>query len=539
MKIILCTLIFFVGLSNCDDVCKPASCSSSGPVVRFPFWLKNRHPDWCGFPGFELSCSRSGDTELDFLFPVKASIDKVTIPLNMTVSVGVIDYKEQKMLVRNSVARSCLPERPPRSNFSAFPFEVEPLGYDGGYTLFNCTNARDNGNRVACLSSQSYEVVAFGSIYEITSLPPRSSCFPMYNISFVPDNLYGRQPDDYGGTPYYLHWRKPDCHNCYGKGRSCRLRNGSIAGQTECFKLGVTVGTVLVLFIVAVIYSAKRNRDNLTRFKRSSANHEHMKAMIRCSYKDLKRITRNFEEKLGQGSLYKGMLSDKTPVAVKILRCSAISADDLNDGINRMGAMHHENVLRVIGYCIDEPKKALVYEISPRGALEEIMSSEILDGETQRRVAVGIAKGIEYVRRGCGRNIFDLKINPRDVLVDRDFNPKVLVCPLSDDREANDYTAPELSSTSDGIARRKADVYGFGMVVLEMVSRMSDSDEGAAGQRRREGEEKLLEWVCNRLKNEDWELKKIGVLGLWCIEWFPCNRPSIEQVIQMLEEDAN
>lgn len=244
MKIFLFTLILVVCLSNGQDECKPASCGPNEPVVQFPFWLKDQQPEHCGYPGFELSCTQSGRTQLEFQFPVTVSTNNVAVPLTMTISVWLIDYKAQKMLVRDAVARSCLPERLPTLNSSAaFPFEVEPLGYDGGLTLFNCTitKGRDYGNPIACLSSRSYQVIPFASIYDITSLPSRSPCFRMYNVSFLPDNVFARVGDDYSGTAFYLRWRKPDCQKCEGKGKYCRMSsNSSTAGEeTECFKHGI------------------------------------------------------------------------------------------------------------------------------------------------------------------------------------------------------------------------------------------------------------------------------------------------------------
>lgn len=235
MKIFILTFISIIYLAVGQNECLPATCGPYAPIVRFPFWLKGRQPEHCGYPGFGLSCNESGRADLDLQFPVTASAGKVMLSLNMTVAVSDIDYKAQKMLVNYARTRSCLPEKLPTVNSSASPiFEAEGIGYGEGYTLFNCSNTR-NYETVACLSSRRYKVLQFASMYDISSLPPYSSCFKMYTISYVPDRTLTGGEDEYG-TRFYLKWSRPSCGKCEAKGDYCRLQNSSAAAEeTECF----------------------------------------------------------------------------------------------------------------------------------------------------------------------------------------------------------------------------------------------------------------------------------------------------------------
>lgn len=232
MKFFLLTLIsIIINVAVGQDDCLPQRCGPSEPPIRFPFRLQDRQPDHCGYTGgFDLSCNQDNRTELNLQIQLTASTNGTTIPLQLTVVVWNIDYEGQKMLAGNARALTCLPEKLLELNSSTSLFEVEAVGSGDGYTLFNCSNPRDY-ETIPCLSSHRYKVVPFSSGSEITSLIPRSSCFKMYNISYVP---YGALTEkDYGsGDLFYLRWSRPSCGNCEVQGKFCRLRNGQ---ETECF----------------------------------------------------------------------------------------------------------------------------------------------------------------------------------------------------------------------------------------------------------------------------------------------------------------
>ncbi|KAK4403664.1 LEAF RUST 10 DISEASE-RESISTANCE LOCUS RECEPTOR-LIKE PROTEIN KINASE-like 2.4 [Sesamum angolense] len=487
MKIFLFTFIFIVHLAGGQNGCLPATCGPSGPIIRFPFWLKDHQPEHCGYPGFELTCTESGDLKFDLQFPVTASANNIVLPLLTTVTVGVIDYGAQQMLVRNAVARSCPPEKLTTLNSLASPFEVEALGYSEGFVLFNCSNAESDWRTVSCLSNHDHKVITVASTDEITALPPHSSCFKMYNISYVPYNALTGRDDEYGER-FYIRWRKPSCGNCEADGMFCRLRNNETAEDTECFspeqpRHGITVGTILLGFIMVELFfifiSMRRKKEEHKRIQQILENHKDMRPR-RYSYADIKRITDNFKEKLGQQTLFKGMLVDETRVAVKMLDHSEQNVEDfIDDGHNRSDGTQSQ--------------------------------THMLGWETLHRVALGVAKGIDYVRQVCNQNILSLDINPQNILLDDNFNPKVL----------------------------KADVYSFGMLLLDVVGRRS-------GREKENGGIYFPEWILKNEaeraiqidKEEENEIvKKLLVFGLWCIQWFPSDRPSMETVIQMLEGD--
>lgn len=124
-----------------QDICLPTRCFDSGPVIRFPFRIKGRQPEHCGYPGFDLSCNPINNiTEFEFQFPVKASTNKIAIPLSAQASVQEIDYKLQVIHV-SVLNGSCLPKQVPAfgSPASAFEMFYQYNGEASGYTLFNCS----------------------------------------------------------------------------------------------------------------------------------------------------------------------------------------------------------------------------------------------------------------------------------------------------------------------------------------------------------------------------------------------------------------
>lgn len=227
-----------------EDGCFPASCGGSGPTIRFPFRLKDRHPEHCGYPspGFELSCSATNTTEVEIQYPVQASARNILIPLRVKIRVNNINYVSQQIDF-SPIDHDCLPKQLPFGEFQpnssiSPPFKMSQ-GYSYEYTLFNCSLNNNNkndsgtysryGNPVPCLGGQGYQVLAFGSFYS-TSEFTLSSCSKLYNISNVPSDLF----DDRS----IIQWFKPSCGQCEAKGQECRLKKNTIdAAETECIDI--------------------------------------------------------------------------------------------------------------------------------------------------------------------------------------------------------------------------------------------------------------------------------------------------------------
>ncbi|XP_004235104.1 rust resistance kinase Lr10 [Solanum lycopersicum] len=564
------------------DQCLPTRCGDFGPVIRFPFHLKNHQPSHCGYPGFELSCTSKNITQFNLRFPIQATINKFDISISANVSVEEINYKSQTITLSDLNA-SCLPRQIANTNSSASIFTFDPNAY-GGFTLFNCSSKQKYSSasiRIDCLSSPQYDVLAFRSYNSISEYP--SSCTMMYNISDVPyELLYGKQ--EYSYTRIFLHWSEPFCGNCEEDGKYCKMKSNSSRSETECIDIpeepskglskkvtvaivfGSLFAFVLVSLAVYKIVKLKMKKEDQRRIERFLEDYKALRP-TRYSYADIKKITEQFKYKLGQGGygkVYKGKLSNEILVAVKVLNNFKGEGEDFINEVGSIGRIHHVNVVRLVGYCADGYRRALVYEYLSNDTLQKIISSgngrgsSSLGWEKMLQISVGIAKGLEYLHQGCNQRIVHFDIKPHNILLDQDFNPKVAdfglakLCAkeqsavsMTAARGTIGYIAPEVFSRNYGDVSYRADIYSFGMLLLDMIGGRNKFDDAAKAENS-SSQIYYPEWMYKQLEkgeeiaiqiehdDENSIIKKLAIVGLWCIQWFPADRPSMKVVIQML-----
>ncbi|KAI7757303.1 hypothetical protein M8C21_031431 [Ambrosia artemisiifolia] len=219
-------------------------------------------------------------------------------------------------------------------------------------------------------------------------------------------------------------------------------------------------------------------------------NHEFL-APKWYSYAQVEMMTNSFKCKLGQGgfgTVYKGVLGNQNQVAVKVLNELKGDGEDFINEVASVGRTSHVNIVGLIGFCVEGRKKALIYDFMPNGSLERFIynhdssSSSQLGWEKLYQIAVGIARGLEYLHRGCSTRILHFDIKPHNILLDEDFCPKISdfglaklfrekesKISMSNLRGTPGYIAPELFSRNFGEVSHKSDVYSYGMMILEMV----------------------------------------------------------------------
>ncbi|XP_065859809.1 rust resistance kinase Lr10-like [Euphorbia lathyris] len=561
--VIVVTIFYLSQVAAEEDECLETSCREGGPVIRFPFRLKDRQPCRCGYPGFDLFCTKHNHTLLE-------------LPFSVNLFVKRIDYKNQMIHLQEPAM--CLPRHLQNLNLSSSPFHFNQP-YQHGFTFFNCTSVNEYVLNISCLGSPGYKVYAVLSDTNMAYIPSFSSCTKMYDISPVPYDVFDENND------LVLNWWEPFCSDCADHKQKCRLKSDTTSplktecygnletrkGETQTQLIAVSVLCflipVVVIAIICYIYRAnKAERENQVRIERFLEDYKALKP-IRYCYADIKRITNNFKDKLGEGAygtVFKGKLCHGITVAVKILNFSKGNGDEFINEVGTIGRIHHVNVVRLVGYCADGFRRALVYEFLPNESLEKFIFSKdrnkhVLGWEKLLKIALGVAKGIEYLHQGCEQRILHFDIKPQNVLLDYNFNPKIsdfgLAKLCSKDRSAvtmtaargtMGYVAPEVFSRNFGNVSCKSDVYSFGMLLLEMVGGRKNTDEKV----KNGSGIYFPEWIYNHLnKGEELRIciggeegdaeiaKRVAIVGLWCIQWHPVNRPSMKTVIQMLERD--
>ncbi|CAN0923226.1 Rust resistance kinase Lr10, partial [Linum grandiflorum] len=290
---------------------------------------------------------------------------------------------------------------------------------------------------------------------------------------------------------------------------------------------------------------------------------------IRYSYSNIKKFTSSFKDKLGEGgfgSVYKAKLRSGSFAAVKMLggKSTAGGVQDFINEVATIGTIHHANVVRLIGFCSEGSKRALVYEFMPNGSLDKYIFRKqqgyiTLSIEQLYRISIGVARGIEYLHSGCAMQILHFDIKPHNVLLDDKFNPKLSdfglarlyyagdrVATLTAARGTIGYMAPELFYRNIGSVSYKADVYSFGMLLLDMAEKRHNLN-AATG---RSSQVYFPFWVHDQIvsiqgtpimagdgitEEENDIAKKMVIVGLWCIQTNPDSRPRMNKVVEMLE----
>ncbi|KAI8571405.1 hypothetical protein RHMOL_Rhmol01G0117600 [Rhododendron molle] len=285
---------------------------------------------------------------------------------------------------------------------------------------------------------------------------------------------------------------------------------------------------------------------------------------IRYSYLDIKRMTNGFRDKLGEGgygSVYKGKLRSGPLVAIKMLSTPKANGQEFINEVATIGRIHHINVVQLIGYCAEKSKRALVYDFMPNGSLEKyIFSSKgelSLSCKEIYEISLGVARGVEYLHQGCDMQILHFDIKPHNILLDENFTPKVSdfglakLYPTDDSivtvtaaRGTLGYMAPELFYKNIGGVSYKADIYSFGMLLMEMAGRRRNWNSSVDSSQNF-----FPSWVYDQFaegkniqigettEEESEMVKKMMLVGLWCIQVRPSDRPPMNKVVEMLEGD--
>ncbi|GLT28593.1 hypothetical protein SLA2020_035130 [Shorea laevis] len=276
-------------------------------------------------------------------------------------------------------------------------------------------------------------------------------------------------------------------------------------------------------------------------------------------------MTNGFKEKLGEGGfgkVYKARLKSGGLAAIKLLGKSKVTSQDFFSEVAMVGGIHHVNVVKIIGFCVEGSNRAVVYDFMPNGHLDKYIftreESTALAWEILYKISLGVAHGIDYLHQGCDMLILYFDIIPHNILLDNNFIPKIpdfgltklyptkdSIVSLTVARATLGYMAPELVYRNNGGVSHKADVYSFGMLLMETASRRGNLNPHA----EHSSQIYFPTWVLQQL-NKGMELetreakddekrmaKKMIIVGWWCIQVKPSDCPSMNKVVEMLEAD--
>ncbi|XP_054808110.1 rust resistance kinase Lr10-like isoform X2 [Prosopis cineraria] len=370
---------------------------------------------------------------------------------------------------------------------------------------------------------------------------------------------------------FELSWLNSDCLKFGVYAYLDESKQRHCADPNACTMLALYTGVKLVLgspFVIALlIYKWRRKHlsmyDNIEDFLKSDNNI----MPIRYSYNDIKKMTKGFKIKLGKGgfgSVFRGTLRSGRDVAVKMLDKAEAHGQEFINEVATLGRIHHVNVVQLVGYCVEGSKRALIYEFMQNGSLEKYIFSKLDENDQSLNVhqlyaiSLGVARGIEYLHKGCVMQILHFDIKPHNILLDDNFIPKVSdfglaklyptnnsIVSLTAARGTIGYMAPELFYRNVGGVSYKADIYSFGMLLMEMAGRRKNLNVLV----EHSSQFYFPFWVYDQLNEgneisiadataEEMKLaRKMLIVGLWCIQTKPNDRPSMKKVVEMLEGD--
>ncbi|KAH9604910.1 hypothetical protein KSS87_017043 [Heliosperma pusillum] len=336
-----------------------------------------------------------------------------------------------------------------------------------------------------------------------------------------------------------------------------------ISSTTNAKRTAVIVGVVVAVVVVIALLSLAGCWFIQRKRRRRATEDELLGINAKTfSYAELRSSTGDFDSsnKLGEGGfgpVFKGMLSDGRIVAVKQLSVASHQGKhQFMAEIAAISAVQHRNLVKLYGCCLEGEKRLLVYEYLENKSLDQALfgdSTLNLNWTKRFEICVGVARGLTYLHQDSSVRIVHRDVKASNILLDADLIPKISdfgLAKLYDDKKTHistrvagtiGYLAPEYAMR--GHLTDKVDVFGFGVVALEVVSGRPNSDSTLEREKMY-----LLDWawhlhensqdvdlVDKRLSefNEE-EVRRVISVALLCTQTSPGHRPTMSRALAML-----
>ncbi|KAK7405166.1 hypothetical protein VNO78_06365 [Psophocarpus tetragonolobus] len=290
------------------------------------------------------------------------------------------------------------------------------------------------------------------------------------------------------------------------------------------------------------------------------------------SFASVAAATDNFSDtnKLGEGGfgpVYKGILLNGDEVAVKRLsRRSCQGWEELRNEALLIAKLQHNNLVRLLGCCIDRNEKMLIYEFMPNKSLDVFLfdatKGRMLDWGTRVRIIDGIAQGMLYLHQYSRFRIIHRDLKASNILLDTNMNPKILDFGMArifgeNEFQANTnlivgtygYMSPEYAM--EGVFSIKSDVFSFGVLLLEIVSGKKNTGFYQTHSSSLLGyawdlwtRNSVMDLMDRALADSETTSSSMHTaprfvsIGLLCVQESPADRPTMSEVVSMIGNDT-
>ncbi|KAM6575222.1 hypothetical protein CsatA_023549 [Cannabis sativa] len=332
-------------------------------------------------------------------------------------------------------------------------------------------------------------------------------------------------------------------------------RTGLVAG------IAVSAAVVVLVLLFSILYMKRKSRDDDDEELLGTGPRP-----VTYSYAELRAATDNFSpcNKLGEGGfgeVHKGTLSDGTVVAVKqIAVASTYVKRQFVSEIATISVVQHRNLVKLNGCCIEGNRRILVYEYLENKSLDQLLFGKVnlhLDWPTRVNICLGTARGLAYLHEESMPRIIHRDVKASNILLDDTFCPKISdfgLAKLYDENKTHistrvagtiGYLAPEYALR--GRLTEKADVFGFGVVVLELVSGKPNIYNTPDGEiiylletawTLHENNQSLGLLDPRLAEFNENEVIKLVQVALLCTQASATLRPSMSRVVGMLAGDV-
>ncbi|XP_006647834.1 LRR receptor kinase SERL2 [Oryza brachyantha] len=369
-------------------------------------------------------------------------------------------------------------------------------------------------------------------------------------------------------------------HDCYGTlpmPMSYSLNNTQgtlMPAKSKSHKVAIAFGSTIgcISFLIPVMgllfwWRHRRNQQILFAIDEQHTENVNLGNVKRFQFRELQVATENFSNKniLGKGgfgNVYRGKLPDGTVVAVKRLKDgnAAGGQAQFQTEVEMISLALHRNLLRLYGFCMTATERLLVYPYMSNGSVAlRLKGKPPLDWITRKRIALGAARGLLYLHEQCDPKIIHRDVKAANILLD-DYCEAIVgdfgLAKLLDHRDSHVTTAvrgtvghiaPEYLST--GQSSEKTDVFGFGILLLELITGQTALEFGKSSNQKgamldwvkKMHQEKKLDVLVDKGLRSNYdrvELEEMVQVALLCTQYLPGHRPRMSEVVRMLEGDG-